>query len=89
MNPLPFDNEDAVVRLGNGRVAHVIKSHHASPRERWQMYKILRASKTEYLGEGKKMTRRKRWKLNRMFLSTVLAHDCRACWYEVTDEAET
>jgi (p)ppGpp synthase/HD superfamily hydrolase len=84
---LPYGDEDmAVVRLENGRVARVVRSHHASPRERWQMYTLLRAARADYMDEGNKMTRRKRWKLNRMFLRSVLAHDCKACWYEISDE---
>lgn len=50
------------------------------------MYRNLRATKAEYLAEGNKMTRRKRWKLNRMFLRTVLSHDCKACWYDISKE---
>lgn len=83
--PLPFDDGSVVIRLEDGRVARVVRSHHASPRERWQMYRNLRATKAEYINEGNKMSAYKRWRLNMMFLSTVLNPNCQACWYGISD----
>ena len=91
-DPLPFDDASAVFRLSDGRVARVAYSHHASPAERWRMWRTLRLTKREWLdedGNKRKMSRRDSFRMNRMFLMTVLNPNCKACWYEVTNEAKT
>jgi hypothetical protein len=82
-DPIPFSGENITVRLDDGRIAYVVKSHHASPRERWQMWKMLRATTGESHGA---ISRKQRRRLNRMFLMTVLKPDCKACWYGIADE---
>ena len=74
---------DASIRLEDGRVARVVYKHHASPRERWQMWQTLRAVAKEAKLDGAVTTRRERRKMTRMFLATVLDPNCQACWYEI------
>lgn len=87
-DPIPMDNRSPVkIELGDGRIAHVVEQHHASPRERWQMWKSMHAAEREFAAErGKKYPLRKRLVMNFMFLSTVLNPNCKACWYDISEE---
>lgn len=81
---LPFVN--ASIRLDDGRVARVVHQHHASPIERWQMWKTMRAVAKEAIVDGAIPTRRRRLRLYLMFLGTILDPNCQACYYEFAKE---
>lgn len=78
---IPYDKFMPPVDLGDGRVATVVMHHHASPAERWQMWRTLRQT-----AQTMDLPFRKRLLLNWRFFITVMNPDCEACWYEVSDE---
>lgn len=82
-NPMPYEN--AKITLSDGRVAVVVEKHHASPVERWKMWRFLTSLLREGDLDGETPSFRKRFLLRLMFLTTVLNPNCVACRYEVRE----
>lgn len=89
-DPIPVSNAIKKIELDDGRIARVVEEHHASPKERYQMWKSMREAEREYRKERPASKGKygpwKHFRMNCMFLATVLDPNCKACWYEVSEQ---
>lgn len=67
--------------LSDGRIMRVVTRHHASPAERWQMWKSMRATVKTFSHIGI----RRRLNFEFLMMMNLLNPNCTACTYEIVD----